>query len=769
MKQLIQAFCLIFISSISLFAQESDLLIGEWKNFYPYKYATQVTQNENTVYYGSSLSILVHNKNDNSNDFITRIEGLNDIDLGPIKYSPFKNTLIVTYSNGNIDLYRGKQNVINVGDLKSNVNILGRKSINHIYLQNDSLAILSADFGVMFLDLAKEEFKATIFTNSKPSATSIYKDTLFVSTDLGIYKVPKNINIQDFNQWIPFKINGKGSPYESTTNVVYKNAFYFSQNDTLWKYQNGGFKKLFFKKNFEVKYLSAEGNHLIAGMFCTSSPGCIGFGLIIDENDSIQEIHNSCFNRPISAAEDKNDNVWIGDEWDDFKNYNIATSSCSGFQVNSPNNEKAFDILISDNKTYITAGGLQNGSGYTYNGSGFYIYDYINKDWKNINPSNTPILESTFSLDLLQIAKSPVNGNLYIASYLGGLVEYDGTNVNVYNTSNSGLSTPQGDLTRPRVSGLAFDHKQNLWISNNGTVNPIVVFTKSGEWKNFASGNNKNFFQVAVDDNNNKWFVVFNGGLYVFNEGDDLNSTSDDKRREIDQSNSNLPTNTVNCVAVDKLGDVWVGTSQGPVVFECDDVFSNSCKGSKRIIQQDGFGAYLLETENIKVIKVDGANRKWFGTDNGLFVQSADGETQIYHFDTKNSPLSSNSITSIAFNDNNGEAWIGTNNGISVFRMEATSATEEFKSEVFAFPNPVRPDYTGPIVITGLAKDSNIKITDTTGKLVFETTSSGGQAIWDGKDYKGRKANSGVYLVFATSTTNVENPTAIVTKILVVN
>ncbi len=119
-----------------------------------------------------------------------------------------------------------------------------------------------------------------------------------------------------------------------------------------------------------------------------------------------------------------------------------------------------------------------------------------------------------------------------------------------------------------------------------------------------------------------------------------MNSTLDDKWREINNSNSNLPSNLINTVSVDNRGDVWIGTAAGTVVFEYGgDIFNAAQKGTRPIVEQDGFGAYLLETENVKTIKSDGGNRKWFGTDNGVFVQSADAKTLVYKFDTKNSPL----------------------------------------------------------------------------------------------------------------------------------
>lgn len=776
MKQAIQIIFIFIISAFSLKAQQSDLLIGEWKNYYPYKFATHVTQSENEIYYANPYTVLVCDKAGNVKENISRIEGLSDIDLGQIKYTSYKNTLLITYEDGNIDLYRGKNKVINISDLKSNTNILGRKTINHINLINDSLAVLCADFGIMILDIANEEFKSTVFTpnNNKTSASCYLNDTLYVSTDAGVYAIPQNINIQDFNQWKLFSINGSTKTYASTACNVFNNALYFAQNDTLWKYKSGISTKIYFKKNTDIAYLSSEGEHLIAGLFCTASSGCLGNGLVVDKNDQITEINSNCFYQPICAVEDQNQVIWVGDGWDDYKRYDLKTNTCNGFQLNSPASEKAFDILVYKDKTYITAGGLKNGNDYSFNTTGFYVYDNIEKNWTNINKSNYPIFDEKFAYDLLNIAANPKTDKIYFASFLGGLVEYSKDGIAIYDskTANCKLQVPPGDILRTRVSGLAFDKNLNLWMSNNLAPNPIVVLKKDGTWQNFPVFSNPGFYQCAVDQYNNKWFVIggTTGGLYVFNEGNDINNPADDKWREITSNNSNLPSNTVNCVTVDIKGDVWVGTSKGTIVFECSsDPFSSNCKGTKRIVQQDGFGAYLLETENVKVIKVDGADRKWFGTDNGVFVQSADGETQIYHFDFKNSPLSSNSITSLAINSNNGETWIGTDKGISVYRMEATSATDEFKSLVYAFPNPVRPEYDGPIVINGLASDSNVKITDTTGKLVYETTSLGGQAVWYGKDYNGRKANSGVYLVFATSTANIENPSSYVTKILLVN
>ena len=184
------------------------------------------------------------------------------------------------------------------------------------------------------------------------------------------------------------------------------------------------------------------------------------------------------------------------------------------------------------------------------------------------------------------------------------------------------------------------------------------------------------------------------------------------------------------------------------------------------LVEQDGYFQYLLEAEAVISIAIDGANRKWLGTDGaGVFLMSEDGTQELEHFTIDNSPLFSNSVTSIAINHENGEVFFGTEKGIVSYRGTATGAQEVF-TDVYAYPNPVRQGYNGVIAIKGLVADADVKITDLTGSLIYQTTSLGGQAIWNGMNFRGDKAQTGVYLVFAT---NEDGATKMVTKILFIN
>lgn len=257
----------------------------------------------------------------------------------------------------------------------------------------------------------------------------------------------------------------------------------------------------------------------------------------------------------------------------------------------------------------------------------------------------------------------------------------------------------------------------------------------------------------------------------LYDEGKSIDDVSDDKTRILDNSNlpKELQSATIKYLMTDLNGEVWVGTTSGVCVFRCgSDPFRTSCNASLIVNSLGSINEYLLREKNVNVIAVDGANRKWFGTSSGLFVTSADGKTEILKFNTENSPLPSNNITALAIRPN-GEVFIGTDKGLVSYRSTATEGREfNNESKVLAFPNPVRPDYDGPIAIKGFTRDANVKIADVNGNVVFETRALGGQAIWEGRDFNGNRVATGVYLVLATNTKNLDAPDAVVTKILFV-
>jgi ligand-binding sensor domain-containing protein len=427
---------------------------------------------------------------------------------------------------------------------------------------------------------------------------------------------------------------------------------------------------------------------------------------------------------------------------------------------------------IKDNVVYAVSGGATDIFGDLFRRDGFYILQEGN--WSNFNENNVSQIKDNELLSFLKVAAHPVNDKVYFGTFWAGILEWDfATNeIQVFDESNSSLQGAQGDEARERITSLIFDKENNLWVSNYNAPKPISVLTNEGVWHSFDVISDEKLSQMTVDQNGYKWAIVFgnNGGVLVYDDNGTINDPTDDLQKLFTVANSAISSNIINSIEVDLEGDVWVGTSQGPIVFECGGgVFDAACQGTKRKVVQDSIVAFLLENENINTIAVDGANRKWFGSRNGIFVQSPSGENEIFRFTINNSPLFDNNILDLKFNPENGEMYIATDKGLQSIRTNSTSGTKSHKSEVYAYPNPVRPDYRGPIAIKGLARDSNVKITDIKGKLIYETTALGGQAIWDGNNFSGRRAASGVYLVFNTSSESFDNPDTVVTKILIVN
>jgi hypothetical protein len=312
-----------------------------------------------------------------------------------------------------------------------------------------------------------------------------------------------------------------------------------------------------------------------------------------------------------------------------------------------------------------------------------------------------------------------------------------------------------------------------MWVSNIGALVPICVRKDDETWLEFQppfSLDQNWLTQIAFDDYNQVWFVIPRQGIMVFNYGTDLENKSDDLFKKLINvpGQGNLPSLNVNCMATDRDGNIWVGTDIGVTVFYCPgDVLTEfGCDAQQIVITaSDGYNGYLLGTENVKRIAIDGANRKWFATDNGVWLFSEDGTEQILNFNADNSPLLSDFVTSLDIDNTTGEVYIGTEKGLIVYRSDATQGPSNSCAPL-VYPNPVRENYQGPIAISGIVNDAEIKITDAEGNLIYKTQALGGQVIWDGKNYNGERAGTGVYLVFAS---NEDGSATCITKLLVIN
>jgi hypothetical protein len=714
-----------------------------------------------------------YDKADNSVERLTKINGLSDVGISVIAYNLDFQTLIIAYSNTNIDLIRDNQ-IINISDIKRKP-ILGNKTINNVTLL-DKYAYLACGFGIVVLDIVKDEISDTYYIGPEGGQINVFdvtfdeNDSVWAATESGIYKASLNsANLADYNSWI----KDQNLPLPD---VKYNFIEYFSHrifanyasdiygSDTIYIHRNGSWQR------FDPGYTTGQQN--LTSMYDR---------LIIANNGSV-DIYDTSITRvyftylpsniglfPQDAIIDKDSFVWVADRFNGLvKTYNNGWTG-EVIRPNGPNTADVFDMSVEGKDVWVVPGGRDGSWNNIWKVA--RLFSFIDNTWKTIDRGNTPLLDPV--RDMLCVAVDPANEKkVYAGSWGYGLCEFtNGELTTIYTDENSTLQ-PFTGTSKINIGGVCFDDNHNLWVVNSNAGSILSVKTDGGNWQALNLGSIATGIDVGkliIDHSDQKWMLVRDLGLLVFNDNNTISDPSDDRTRKLSANpgNGSLPGLKILSFAVDQDGELWLGSDEGvAVIYSPDNVFSGGNYDAQRIlVVQDSYVQYLLETEAVTAIAIDGANRKWFGTDKaGVFLMSSDGTKQILHFTEENSPLLSNSITSIVIN-NDGEVFFGTSKGIISYRSTATPP-KPVNNNVYAYPNPVREDYDGLIAIKGLVQNADVKITDVSGTLIYAAKAEGGQAIWNGRNFDGVKAHTGVYLVFIS---NNDGSETMVTKILVIN
>ena len=765
---------LLLILSISVSSSAQGIPIGEWRTHLPYQQVIDVEVVGDKTYAATPNDLFVYNTTDNSISFLNKVNGLNDIGISAIKYNSNLKTLLVAYTNTNIDLVRDDK-IVNMSDIKDK-ELMGNKVINDVMFI-DNLAYVSSGFGIVVLDIEHEEVFDTYLIGPQGSYINVYdvafyNNKLYASTEVGVYYADINSpNLADYNQWSKdismLQPNLSYRQIESFAGKLFAN---YSRNgyntDTLYVY-NGTSWDYFDKTNCSRHTkLRADFDKFIL----LNNYNIYVYGEDLQMLYSMYNIDGRNI-EPKAATLDAGNNLWIGDRSQGLiKSYNTGYTA-EMILPNGPGTTNVYELKARGKYVWVASGGRASNWAKLYMIDGVFGFD--GATWRTFNSRNTDAFDSIS--DFVSVAIDPLKPNqAFIGSWQDGVIEFTDNELStIYSVNNSTLQPWIAAPDLVNISGLDYDSYNNLWVTNTGATDILSMKTPEGQWRSFNLGASASGIDVAnmiVDKSNYKWIIRRQEGmLTVFNDNNTLDNPADDKVKVLSSSPGvgGIPGNQVLAMAVDNDGAVWVGTDAGPAVFyDPDRIFQQGTNFDAQQIlipRNDGSGQadYLLATEKILSIAVDGADKKWFGTENGVFLISKDGLEQIYYFNTENSPLLSNTVNSIAITGA-GEVFFGTGKGIISFRGNATPPTP-VNTDVYAFPNPVRENYSGSIAIKGLVADALVKITDISGSLVFESTAEGGQAIWDGRTLNGRDVKPGIYLVFVSNSVGEET---LVTKIM---
>ncbi|MBO5182285.1 MAG: T9SS type A sorting domain-containing protein [Paraprevotella sp.] len=752
---------------ISLCLQAQAL--GSWKTYPAYQIATMNVPVGDKIYSLCNGNLFSYNTADSEVFCYDRVNQLNDCNIKFIDYCTSEHKLILVYENGNIDLLYDNGEITNLPQLKNKTLI--SKAINNLSIY-ENMAYIATSFGVVIVDMKKEEIADTYDFNENITAIAANSKYIYITTKEEVFLGDKTLNLKDKNNWTLANewSSDKLIPFDGTIFSIRKNVGLYKHNPQT------GIPS--YVKADKFIYLSLSDGKLIAG-----STNKIYIFETADKCDTIK------YSNDFQYLTYHKGQYWASRGLHGLQPYKMAdgkfTATQGVIQPDSPVRNYACYLKFVGERLLV-AGAFYNYTGKVYEGTVMY---YEDGKWTNFEEEDIPAKTGVNYQNTTTIVQDPSDpSHHFVTSTRDGMYEFkDGKFVHKYDCRNSSLYSIEPNEPKPYkkvcTSGATYDKEGNLWVINNEVDTIIKVMKPDGKWvrlyyPELAGIETCDFF--TFDSNGNIWVNSRRArgrGIFVLNTNGTLENTSDDVHY-LRQGITNQDGTSYNeiseyyCVTEDLDGRLWVGTSQGPFVINNPSEFMNSdfYYEQIKIARNDGsnLADYLLDGIAVTCITVDGANRKWIGTGyNGVYLISADGQEMIQHFTTENSPLLSDNIYSIAIHPRTGEVFFGTGNGLISYASDATTPEDKLEDDnIYAYPNPVKPDYNGLVSVVGLTRDSEVKVTTATGQLVYSGTSNGGMFTWNVRNLKGKRVSSGVYNVIASTADGGE---AVVTKIVVIN
>ena len=726
-----------------------NILQGEWRDYLSYRRCLRIAETPEWIYCASESGLISYNPATGSLRKHSKITGLSDVLVSTIAYSEETDYLIVGYENGNIDLLHEDQDPINLTDIKRRI-MTADKKINKI-LTYGKFAYLSCGFGIVVLNLENSEVKETYYlgengTYLNVNDIAIANNILYAATESGIYKVNLNSpNLLDYSYWsqldyLPQPEN-EYSQIETHQNILF--AVYndlSSGHDKIITFDEDNFQPWTYYSDTTINDICSQNGYLTI-----AAPG---HGSVYNEaNTLIKDFtaygveHVFKSDQGIFyAACTYNGFISLKDD-DTFRYYSI----------NGPWYSKVTRVAAKNDHIWVTSGAPSTLNTQKPNS----IYSYIDGKWTSYTSENNQFMNQTGNTYKAVFDPSNIN-HLFVGTFGYGIIEIlDGEIINLYRHDNNEIFSNVRDNVRIRTAGIQFDSQNRLWVLLSLVSNPLFILDQEGNWENpqisntYFNKNNVQYYDLLITSWGQIWVLTFNAEIIVLeDEGDGSYS----QKTFFIKNQYETRINKANCLEEDNEGNIWIGTNSGPVIyyspwniFQLDDVSGYQIP----IPRNDGTNTVdlFLLSEAVLDIKTDGGNRKWFATaHSGVFLTSPDGKETLANFRDDNSPLLSNGVTGIDINEKSGEVFIATDLGLVSYGGIATTGFDDY-TDVYVYPNPIRKEYDGPITITGLVENSIVKITDINGVLVWETKSLGGQAVWDGRNFKGDRVATGVYLI----------------------
>lgn len=738
----------------------AQIPIGTFREHLPFRSFFDVAVSPHTIYASTGKNIMTLDKdNQYERSTISKIDGLSEIGIRQLKYLEHNDLLVIVYDNSNIDFLRGDQ-VVNMADIK-NKQIMGSKEIFSVYEEGKKLFVATG-FGIVIIDLERILILDTWFTHLNDRFCPVYDITsyhneYYIATQFGVFSIEKeNPQAAHFAAWDRVaELDTDSYNFIVTFGdhlIVNKPVDPFDQ---VWVYDGSEWSShdelspMFMR---DIKVRNDELAILDWHELKIYNPDLsFKFSYKWSDGGALPQAHGFDF--------DGSDLLWIADQYMGLVYFNRILTYPVFYTLSGPATEMVEGMDCQNSLLAVVPGSRR---GWEFNFIPPSLSVFYNQQWNYITD---PFPYYLHGHDLNNVIINPKNNReIYIASWTGGLFKVVDMQVTQHwdyrNSPLVGFQLYPSDTTKyTTLSGLAFDKKGNLWITNNKSSTPLHVLKKDGTWQSFTldpyvQGTPKTVLEhILIDSRGYKWITVpRQNKLVVYSDNNTIDDPSDDKLAQIDlHSAANVTTNEIKCIVEDLHGNIWIGNDRSiKVVYNPGSVFTKQLAAKNILIKQKGYVQNLFEFETINTIAVDGANRKWVGTSQaGVFLLSENGTEQLLHFDQSNSPLLSDNVVDIVIDQESGEVFFGTTAGIISYRGTATEGKKNY-DECLVFPNPVRETWQGPITVKGLKFKSLCKIVDSSGKLIWQGYSQGGELVWNGLDFHGNRPKTGVFYVFVS-------------------
>ncbi|GAB4253975.1 MAG: hypothetical protein Kow0079_09940 [Vicingaceae bacterium] len=762
MKRGLKYYLFLIINSLSCFVSSSQTTV--WNDYFNYSSFDLVEASNKKIYASNSNGLMVLDKEDNHLEKLNKINGLNDVLISCLNYIPELNQLYIGYQNGNIDIIENDEIIYNVNTIK-NSTLSYSKSINTFYYYQNTVYI-ATNFGIVSFNPENKEVKETFlfgFNSSfiQVNDLTVMNNTIYAATGKGLYKASVFSNLMDINAWnvettlYPYNMNW----IKKINNKLLLNADLPGwATDSVYELKNGMW--------YKVNALSNNNNEHVA----------YENGKILITHRYNFQVYDTLYNSLGVYATFNGANIELGETvFYGSDHYLVATKNLGVLKLDStgfgdsyvlpgPVSNRAYKLLVDNNALWVAPGskiGFQNA---WYGGE---LYKYYNNEWKLIKTG----LDT--ARDFINIIADPNSNTIYAASYFRGVfeVQNDAATIN-YNPANSTIKSNDNWLWYG-VEGMAVDTLGNFWCTNTQTLSPLVGKLTSGNWVEYALGNyadKTTYVSDIVVDNNSlfKWVLLpKEAKVIVYDDKLTYNDTADDRLLALTHAPGfgNIPGTNLKALYKDKQGSIWVCTDNGIIRFSNPSgIFSTTIKdGEIPTIENNGLSEPMMFGTEVNCMEQDQQQNYWIGTEShGLYCIDKNLKRVIHHFDFDNSPLISNNIKDLEFLGE--ELFIATNLGVVALKLEETFYHEDYRN-VKVIPNPVKSNYEGWIKISGLANNSHVSIVDISGNLIVSGKSEGNEYFWDGKNKKGEKVATGVYLVLCADNNLKVTETA---KILII-